>query len=238
MTPTRCPAAKMAELVAWAGAASPARATTSDHPPTSVRPRVAAMPPDLVARPRATRRPRTQIQRPRPGPDTHPRRDHGVTRRADRGSVGHFMPLVVQMEQPRLHRLNVRMRGVLDASGGEALFSGLRDALAVVGEVTEVLLDLRWISDTDPDGHAALLKCQALIANCERRSAHLVMHPRTRALVLRICHELQDDGARPVSSEIMAEAWLSRPDLLGFADVSFTAAEHLLASVRAAEDKP
>lgn len=184
-------------------------------------------------------------QRRGPPPIRPPHADSAPARGLDRrpqpppghGSVA-ALPLVVQLEQPRLHRLNVRMRGALDASGGEALFTSLRDALAVVGEITEVLLDLRWISDTDADGHAALLKCQALIANCERRSAHLVMHPRTRALVLRVCHELQDDGARPVSSEIMAEAWLSRPDLVGFADVSFTAAEHLLASVRAAGEKP
>ena len=106
MTPTRCPAAKMAELVAWAGAASPARATTSDHPPTSVRPRVAAMPPDLVARPRATRRPRTQIQRPRPGPDTHPRRYHGVTRRADRMTQRGAPPEFVQIAREKTAAIN------------------------------------------------------------------------------------------------------------------------------------
>lgn len=136
----------------------------------------------------------------------------------------------VQLERTGPSRLVVRVRGVLDGSTGAHLFAALREALTA--EIREVVLDLRWVSDDDDAGHAALLKTQALIANSERRSAHIVIRPRTRSLVMRVCQELQDDGARPVPSETMADAWLSSPDQLGFAEASFAQAEQLFVRVR------
>lgn len=137
----------------------------------------------------------------------------------------------VVLERPRLGRLYVRLRGPLDAATGALLCAALREALAVTGDVTEVVLDLRAVDDVTA-GHAALLAAQGLIARAGLRSAHIVARPRVRGLVMRVCHELDDPGARPVPSEAMAEAWLARHDALGFADASFAQAERLLAGLR------
>lgn len=136
----------------------------------------------------------------------------------------------VVLERPRLGRLHLRVREPLDAAVGSLLLAAIRDGLA--GGATEVVLDLRAVVDHDPAGHGALQAAQALIAAAGARSAHLVARPRLRGLVLRVCHELQDPGARPVACEAMADAWLAHADPRAAIDLSFAQAEQLLARVR------
>lgn len=136
----------------------------------------------------------------------------------------------VVLERPRLGRLHLRVRGPLDAAVGALLLTAVRDGL--VGGAAEVVLDLRGVVDHDLAGQTALQSAQALIAAAGARSAHIVARPRIRGLVLRVCHGLQDPGARPVACEAMADAWLAGADPRPFADVSFAQAEQLLARVR------
>lgn len=135
------------------------------------------------------------------------------------------MSLSSQRRSPS--RLHVKLQGVLDAELGAELCASLARDLAG-GGVREVLLDLRWLSGHDDAGRAALLQAHATIQTAAIRSAYVTVHPRIRALIYQICQETQDPHVRPVPSEVMAEAWLSTPDQIRFADQSFAAAERLL----------
>ena len=105
-------------------------------------------------------------------------------------------------------RLLVELQGKFDEPDARAFENELKQTLEGKSQSsTEVLFDLRKMSQCTILARAVLVRVQGYLAEKARRTAYLDDRPRFRGLALWIVHVSEDGNAKAVSIPTAAERW-------------------------------